>query len=170
MKAISIHKFLSRYYGMSISMEDNFSHKEIKKRFRFLKRCSFKYANLNPNLVSTGKIIYVFDTYGESIPYICPEIAVSSLDTCGTVISVSEIDNDDLFIDEILELPTYLLKEFLAKYKNKPSFYKLIKKELTSRGLYENKKYKLDKEKQKCELEESELTDKYQRRQKIKYT
>ena len=63
-------------------------------------------------------------------------------------------------------MPTYMVGELLSKYKNKPSFYKVIKKELINRGVYKTKKYKLRKE--IIELGKGEENDKYQRRRKIK--
>ena len=65
-------------------------------------------------------------------------------------------------------MPTYMVGELLSRYKDKPSFYKVIKKELICRGRYENKKYKLRKEIIEIELEEDEYNDKYQRRRRVK--
>ena len=166
MVVISIHKFLLRFYGISISLNELVSHKDIKHRFKFLKRCSFEYADNNPEIMNSGKIIYVMDSYGEYIPYIAPEM-IMGIENCVTDIYIEKEEDEELIIDEILELPTYLLRECLAKYKFKPSFYRVIKKELTNRGVYENKKHRIEKEIR--ELEESDFDDKYQRRRKIKY-
>ena len=169
--SISIFKFLSRYYGMNISPKTKYSHKDIKHQFEFLKRCSFRYVDHNPELLALGKVIYVTDSYGVSLPYICPLEVVDDIDLDNQVpYFEDEIEKENLFIEEILEFPTYLLRECLAKYKNKASIYRLIKFELISRGVYENKKYKLQKEIDRNELEESDIDDKCKRRRKIKYS
>ena len=163
--SISIFKFLSRYYGIRISTNLKLSHKDIKHQFEFLKRCSFKYVDCNPELVALGKVIYVDDSYGVSLPYICPLEVVDDITEIDDVPYIEEeINKENMLIEEILELPTYLLRECMSKYKNKPSFYRLIRIELESRGVYENKKYKM-----KREIEESDIDDKCKRRRKIKY-
>ena len=165
---ISIFKFLAIYYGINLDAGMNYSHKLMKKEFKFLKRCSFKYANNNQELLNDGKIIYVKDTYDEIIPYICPNKIECSNKECSytkKVINHDEVSKKEI-IEELDKLPNYIVHELLSKYKNKPSFYKIIKKELIARGIYENKKYKLEKE---INLEEGDFDDKYQRRRKIKY-
>ena len=164
---ISIIKFLSKYYGISLDAGFTYSHKEIIKCFKFLEVCSLDYVAKNMELVQRGRIIYVVDSYGKVLPYSCPDIIISSLkenedtDIC---------EEDDAFIiDELSDMPTYLVRQLLSKYKDKPSFYKVIRKELVCRGVYQSKKHKIDKEIKKMELEESEFYDKFQRRRKIKY-
>ena len=46
-----------------------------------------------------------------------------------------------------------MVHELLSKYKDMPSFYKVIKKELICRGIYKTKKYKLRREIIEIELE-----------------
>ncbi len=164
---ISIFKYLSSYYGINLDAGLDYSHKIIKKEFKFLKRCSFKYAYSNQELLKNGKIIYVKDTHDEIIPYICPNKIVSSNKEC--IYTKKEMKDKKINKEEIIKdlsnLPNYLVHELLSKYKDKPSFYKIIKKELISRGIYENKKYRIKKE---IDLEEGDFDDKYQRRRKIK--
>ena len=166
---ISICKFLSMYYGISLDASLDYSHKLLKKHFKFLRTCSFDFAVENIDLVKSGKLIYVADSYGNVYPYICPEKILISLNQCSYTVSAPLKKEDDNILDDLSELPTYLVHELLSKYKNKPSFYRLIKRELTKRGVYENKKYKLKKEINRIGLEESEYNDKYQRRREIKY-
>lgn len=162
---ISIYKFLATYYGITLDICKECSHKQIKKEFSFLRGCSFKYAKANQEMISDGTIIYVRDDFGKIIPYIAPkEIKVSNKECEYTE---SKIDyDDDLY--NIKELPTYILRKLLSRYKYKPSIYRIIKNELINRGVYQNKIYKIEKEIEKINCEESEKNDKYKRRRKIK--
>ncbi len=166
---ISIFKFLWEYYGVTLDAGSELTHAVAKKNFK-LKGCPFWYAKANPDLIKRGEIMYVSDTYGVILPYICPkkrEVAISECTFTETVTNEEQID-DKSILDELAEMPTYLVGELLSKYKDTPSFYKVIKRELILRGRYENKKYKLRKEIIEIELEEGEYNDKYQRRREIK--
>lgn len=159
---ISIVRFMSEYYGISLDAGYAYSHKVLKKTFRELKRCSFKYADSNPELVGSGEIIYVKDSYGQVLPYICPKQALISRDECKYT-DVKHENDDTEVLDELVGIPTYVLGELLSKYKNKPSFYKLIKSELVSRGVYLDKIYRCARE-----LNDESHNDKFIRRRKIK--
>ena len=165
---ISIFKFLARYYGVALDAGSDLSHTELKKKYKFLKRCSFKYALHNRDLIQSGKIIYVRDSVGVIFPYVTPkEIIIADKDCEYTEKEKHKVIEDNFsVIDEIENLPTYQVRELLSRYKEKPSFYRIIKAELISRGIYENKKYRLIKE--IIEMEDSDINDKYQRRRKIK--
>ena len=166
---ISIFKFLSMYYGVTLDAGIECTHALAKKNFKFIKGCPFKYAEKNPDLVKDGKIIYVVDSHGVILPYICPIRMMIADKECLYTEKVEEKPSDDKSIlEELADMPTYMVHELLSKYKNVPSFYRVIKKELICRGEYENKKYKLRKEIVEIELEEGEYNDKYQRRRKIK--
>ena len=167
---ISIFKFLSRYYGIALDAGVECSHKNLKNEFPFVKRCSFEKADSNPNLVGVGKIIYVVDSYNNIVPYECPEEYIIAMEECGYSVCEFEEDTMDNLLEEDLHgISTYVLKELLHKYKDKHSIYRKIKKELASRGVYQNKKHKLNREINKMEIEESDFYDKYKRRRKIKY-
>ena len=92
------------------------------------------------------------------------------------VVVFNDVNDDTDLLDDLCDLPTYQLGELLSKYKRKPSFYRLIKKELVKRGVYKNKKYKLDKEIVEMEVDkefikkEGAMTgyDRYTRRREIK--
>ena len=167
---ISIFKFLSEYYGVTLDAGCELTHVIAKKYFRFLKGCPFKYANNNPELIKTGRIIYVSDSHGIILPYICPNVIKASTCDCGYTKEekVEDLTDDKGILDELTDMPTYMVHELLSKYKNKPSFYKVIRRELVCRGVYKTKKYKLRKEIIEIELEEGEYNDKYQRRREIK--
>ena len=161
---ISLYKFLSNYYGISLNAACEYSHKIIKKYFRFLRTCSCEWAIDNINLIKSGKIVYVEDSYGKVIPYIAPdELFITNCKFDKT--SEEEKDDSDI-LDDMSNLPDYVVHELLSRYKDRPAFYKVIKNELIKRGIYENKLYRLEKEINI--LEESEINDKYQRRRKIK--
>ena len=166
---ISIFKFLSMYYGVTLDAGMDLTHSVAKKNFRFLRGCAFKTALKNANLVKNGKIIYVADSHGVIFPYIAPERIITSEDECMYTEKVIEKPADDkTILEELSEMPTYMVHELLSRYKDKPSFYRVIKRELIGRGVYKNKKYKLRKEIIEIELEEGEYNDKYQRRREIK--
>ncbi len=167
---ISIFKFLWEYYGITLDAGAELTHKDAKKAFRFLKGCSFKGALKNPDLVQGGKIVYVSDTRGVIFPYVAPEKTKTAVTECTFSESTTkeEVPDDKSILEELADMPTYMVGELLSRYKDKPSFYKVIKKELICRGRYENKKYKLRKEIIEIELEEDEYNDKYQRRRRVK--
>ncbi len=163
---ISIVKFMLEYYGISLDSGEEYSHRTLKKEFKFLKRCSFNYADSNRELVGSGKIIYVRDSFDVIFPYICPEKIKTCNKRCGYSVKEEDDEDDKSILEELFEIPTYILHELLSKYKNRPSFYKVIKAELISRGEYGIKRFKMRREIGK--IEESDLNDKCQRRQKIK--
>ena len=165
---ISIFKFLARYYGITLNAAVDCSHTEVIKNFDFIKVCTMKYAHENQEMVKNGKIIYVEDTFGTIKPYICPERVITTGKECD-YFKKKEITDDNFFLEELSDMPTYLIRELLSRYKDKLSFYKILKKELMCRGVYQNKKHKIDKELTKITMEESDLNDKYKRRRKIKY-
>ena len=63
---------MAEYYGVTLDAGMELTHTVAKKNFKFLKGCPFRYANSNPELIKTGKIIYVSDSHGIILPYICP--------------------------------------------------------------------------------------------------
>ena len=157
---ISIYKFLAVYYGIVVDSKEKYSHVMAKQKFDFLKGCSFAYAEANPQLLSTGKIICVSDMYGNILPYHCPEVInVSYTEEKPT-------EDDFKITGNVNKLSTYELHQLLSIYKDS-SYYFVIKRELEVRGEYTKKKYKLMKE--LLELEEGGINDKYQRRRKIKH-
>ena len=170
---ISLFKFLNEYYGVTLDAGMELTHTLAKKSFKFLKGCSFKFALKNPDLVKCGRIIYVRDVHGVIFPYICPDKIKAAVSECTYTETIDKVDKEELsddrtILEELADMPTYMVGELLSKYKDKPSFYKVIKKELICRGTYETKKYKLRKEIIEIELEEGEFNDKYQRRREIK--
>jgi len=162
---ISIFKFLSRYYGVSLNAASTCTHLDAKQNFSFIEGCSFKFAKENGELVDKGKIVYVRDTNGIVKPYFCPSKSITN--ECIYIGIVEEISCDDKTILEELEaIPTYKVCELLSKYKKNRMFYRIIKKELIRRGIYANKIHKINKEIDS--LKESDDDDKYKRRRKIK--
>ena len=166
---ISIFKFLKEYYGVVADPNTPLRHKSAKIKYG-LTGCSFEKADKNPAMIKNGEIIYVRDKAGVILPYICKEraqVIVSEFE-CNESTKKERISTDKSILEELSDMPTYMVHELLSKYKNIPSFYKVIKKELICRGEYENKKYKLRKEIIEIEIEEGECNDKYQRRREIK--
>ena len=163
--AISIFKFLSRYYGISLNAATVCTHLDVKQNFEFIETCSITFAKNNEELVDKGKIVYVKDTNGVVRPYFCPSKSVCK--ECVYVEVIEKADIDDKTILEKLEsIPTYKVCELLGRYKKNRTFYRIIKKELIDRGIYENKIHKISKEIDG--LKESMENDKYKRRRKIK--
>ncbi len=167
---ISIFKFMREYYGVTLNAASDLTHTIIKKNFKFLRRCSYRYALKNPNLVGDGKIIYVSDIHGIIFPYICPEKVRCTAEECTyeKEEKAESITDDKSILEELSDMPTYMVHELLSKYKDIPSFYRVIRSELVYRGEYGKKKYKLRREIVEIELEEGEYNDKYQRRREIK--
>ncbi len=167
---MSIFKFLQGYYGVALDAGVDLTHTVAKRNFKFLKGCPYKYAAHNPELVKNGKIVYIKDSHGTVYPYICPDIIKTTNNTCTyTEDKENNIFKDDkTILEELDELPTYMVRELLSKYKDRPSFYRLIKSELIYRGVYKNKAYKLQRELIEIGLEEGGKNDKYQRRREIK--
>ena len=169
---ISLIKFLSRFYGINLDAGCKYSHADIKKNFEFVKRCSYQHADKNSDMVFEGEIIYVRDSYNLVVPYVCPsEVMIASEDCLCTKENFSEDSISsimDLLCSYIECLSDYELFNLMHKYKFKPSIYRLIKKELIKRGVYDNKIYKINKEVVDSELKECDFDDKYQRRRKIK--
>jgi len=168
---ISIFKFLSRYYGITLNAAVQCTHLNAKQNFKFIKSCSTWFASNNQELVNKGKIIYVRDTHGDVKPYFCPSVIISSYEECSYDSESSLSDEFDFDIDNVLNrlgnISTYEVRELLGKYKKNNMFYRLIKKELIYRGIYSNKKYKINKEMNK--IMESDYSDQYKRSRKIKY-
>ena len=163
--AISIFKFLSRYYGISLNAATTCTHMDAKQNFSFIETCSITFAKNNKEMVDKGKIVYVKDTSGVVRPYFTPSKSVCM--DCIYVRVDEEIEDDDMIIlDKLEAIPTYKVCELLSRYKKNRAFYRIIKKELVGRGVYENKIHKISKEID--ELKESEMDDKYKRRRKIK--
>ncbi len=167
---ISIFKFMAEYYGVTLDAGMELTHTVAKKNFKFLKGCPFRYANSNPELIKTGKIVYVSDSHGVILPYICPNKILVATGECSYTEKVEKkpLVNDKSILEDLCDMPTYMVGELLSKYKDMPSFYKVIKKELICRGIYKTKKYKLRREIIEIELEEGVCNDKYQRRREIK--
>ena len=162
---ISIFKFLSRYYGLSLNAASNCTHMDAKKNFEFIECCSVRFARENEELVDKGVIVYVEDTSGVVRPYFCPSKRIC--EECVYVKLPKKICcNDKDLLKELVKLPTYKVCELLGKYKDNIVLYKMIKKELINRGIYDNKIYKINKE--IVGLKESGKDDKCKRRLKIK--
>ena len=119
-------------------------HASVIQNFKFLNPCSFKYANSHQDLINEGKIIYVSDTSGRVLAYICPTNKLSN--ECTYCKNIDDCDNNTDILNDIGCLPTYVLGELLSRYKRKPSIYKMIKRELIKRGVYDNKRYKIESE------------------------
>ena len=162
---ISIFKFLSRYYGLSLNAATTCTHLDAKQNFDFIQTCSMTFAKNNKELVDKGKIIYVKDTNGVVKPYFSPSKSIS--EECIYVRVDEEVDSDGKeILEELSAIPTYKICELLSRYKKNRPFYRIIKKELVGRGIYENKIHKINKEID--ELRESDKNDKYKRRRKVK--
>lgn len=88
---LSLQKFLFIYYGVPYRSTVNMKHEDVKDILEFVVRTSFEHADKNPELVETGKIIYVRDTTNREFPYMVPE----------PVLEECEVEMDSL--DELYE-------------------------------------------------------------------
>ena len=166
---ISIFNFLANYYGIYLNIESRCSHKDIQSYFKEIETCSIKYAKEHPYDVSTGRIIYVEDTYGHICAYINPKIEAVEDEHIiySTLVNEKEDALTEAVLTELDELNNYELGLLLSKYKKNYKIYRIIKEELIKRGVYENKKFKIKKEIDEMN-EERDYCDKYQRRRKVK--
>lgn len=160
---ISIVRFMMEYYGVCLNAGCRYSHKKIKKVFSGVRGCSFSYVEGHPDEVKAGKIIYVKDGYGEVLPYYSPNEPIIANEECDFVHLQKGRPNRGI-LNELSELPTYVLGELLSKYKRKPAIYKIVKEELISRGVYDEKIFKCSRE-----LDvDTQVNDKLMRRRRIR--
>lgn len=132
---MSLQKFLFIYYGVSYSTTINMRHEDVLEVLNFVVRTSFDYADKNPDLISTGKIVYVYDKSGRAFPYLIPEV-------------IYECEPDDQELDESLfekkrieqkqinldELSLYELKQLLIANRNRYGIRRKILKEIKGRN------------------------------------
>ena len=162
--AISIFKFLSRYYGISLDAGMECSHTDIRRNFKFIK----VYSGDEEELVPASRIIYVVDSHGLISPYVRPEVIHTSVSACAY--TISKEDTMDTNISCVSGMSTYELLTMMSEYRDRPSFYRILKRELLRRGFYQVKAYKIEKEELKYGLDrEEESYVKCKRRCKVKY-
>lgn len=68
--AISLVDFLERYCGINNINNKRITHQNVKSLFPQIKRSSFEEVIKNPELVYTGKVVFVKDFNNECIPYL----------------------------------------------------------------------------------------------------
>ena len=68
--ALSINEFLETFYGKIDLKEKKLAHENIKSLFPDIKRGSFEDIVKNPELVYTGKVVFVRDYNNICIPYL----------------------------------------------------------------------------------------------------
>ena len=137
-----------------------------------LTSCSFDYVNKNYELVERGKIVLVSDSFDITLPYkvpekvlVCDTTCVVTMDKVRTTADVDLLHN----LDKLDRISTYQLRKLLSEFKTIVGVYRCIKRELIRRGVYQNKRYKLAKERLKIEEKEKDENDKYKRKRKVKY-
>lgn len=141
-KSIDIRKFIYLYYGIEVN---NISHHDVSKLIPGIKRVSFEYIKKNEELIYYGKVIYLFDSYGEVLPYLCPD-EFYNIDYDDYIDTPVNNDKDiDLTKEElqnqVVDMNKGELLELLHKYKKIYSFYRIIKKELDIRYAKTKKEY-----------------------------
>ncbi len=175
---ISIFDFLELFYGEKLDSRTYINHKKAKKKYH-LKSCGIKYAKEHLDLIKHRGIVFVSDTYGVVLPYMCPKKDYEKSFETSEKVSLPELTDEEMatikkvsdssfVLENIASMPTYEVGELLSEYKYIPSYARIIKRELIARGVYANKIHKLKKKILEIELEEGEFNDKYQRRQKIR--
>ena len=180
MKVISIRKFMLMYYHVRLKLKDKYkySHDDIKGKHK-IKSWSFEYGVENVKKVASGKIILVEDDYGKVRAYDAPEDILTSISDCEYIESESnKVTKDEKkeacnLLDYLDQMRTYELQQLLSKYKNKKNAYRAIRRILESRGVYENKIYKCQREYDETMSKEipedcPEFNDSYARRQRVR--
>lgn len=170
-KGMSIYKFVYVYFGVSLPIQLDFTHEDLK-RLLGLTSCSFDYVNKNYELVSRGNIVLVCDSFNVMLPYKVPEKELESGTTCEVVMDeVRTIDYVDILnkLDKLDTISTYQLRKLLSEFKSIIGVYRCIRKELVRRGVYQNKRYKLEKERIAIEEKERDGNVKYKRKRRVEY-
>ena len=147
---ISVNAFLTKYCGIHDEsiLNMNFSSKDLKVLFPYLKNLSYDKVLENPKEVYTGNILLVKDCGGNVVPYFKPKII---MDECITL-DIKIEDKEDIVITAInLEkLTDYQLSLLAKRYKelNRITEYRKVCQMIIDRKNKSNiKKYKHKKEK-----------------------
>lgn len=140
-KPITLVRFLNTYLNIDNENLSKITHKDIKELMPNLKRCSFKYAIENKELVYSGHIILVKDRLNNVVPYIKPNIITTKFRN-----NVSMTIKENKVIKDIYEMSNNELYKVMVRTKS-PKQLKELKKEIKNRKKMEEKKY--DKHKRK---------------------
>ena len=172
MEKMSICKFMLLYHGKPLTAGAKYSHELLKKEFN-LKTCPSDYVSKNEELVATGQIVYVEDSYGEILAY----PVLSGIFTCDEECDYIELEDGRVTKDEIEEvkellrclsdLPPDKLQEILIRFKGIDSICRRVINEKRRRNISKPKKYK--KQKLLCQAKGMENPEKYERRIEIVY-
>lgn len=149
-QAITLAKFLTRYYGIQHPNILNLSHNDVKILFEQVERSSFEYAEQNPDMVAKGEIVFVEDKYNV-IPYKAPQINMD-YEFVDMECSKTGKKKPEVITEE--DLKTLSKDELLKKLKEYRAYchyYKLVVKEVKLRGMKE-RKLKDDKYKRESEV------------------
>lgn len=153
--SISLKKFLIIYCNIDCDslLEIELSHKDIKILIPDLKRISFESLCNDVRLLYTGKVIAVEDSYGNIVPYVCPEQKDNSnptIQSCKRNI-FDELEN--LIFNN--NLNRYQLSILCKKLKENKKIrdYRIAKKLIKSKKDFKTKKYIIGKYKFKREEE-----------------
>lgn len=170
MKKMSICKFMLLYHGKPLKSGAKYSHELLKKEFN-LKTCPSDYVEKNMELVATGEVIFVEDSYGNVQAY----PVKGALFTCDEECEYIELEDDRITEEEIEEvkellrnlsdLPPAKLIEILDRFKGIDSICRLAIKELRRKNASKPKKYR--KQKLLCKAKGMGNPDKYERRIEI---
>lgn len=168
---MTIYKYMERYYGIKLDYRKKYSHKNLKKMFSFLNEYNYdlEYSDRENEEVEEVEVIYVVDSYNRWISYLTPAMPLHGREVIVEIPVEKRKIADKEILEDLSNLPTYVLGELLSKYKKKKSFYKIIRRELVQRGRYENKVYKLNKKLGKIkDIDNIEIStnEKYQRKRK----
>ena len=137
-ESITLNAFMVRYLGIRDNniLSNKISHEDIKVLFPNLVRTSFSYIADNPDLVYTGDVLLVEDSFGRTVPYFDPCYVYVEDDYYGDFL-VEDNKEDIPNLDELdlASLSNYELQNLLRIYE-KNNMYVAVRKvrnELTVR-------------------------------------
>ena len=130
--SIGIRKFLKLYFGVTSNelLSSDITHKDLKFLFPDLKRLPFNYTYKNEDMINSGKIILVCDSFGTVIPYLSPQAEFDFEDEKNGNFEKEKIIEEAINLEN---LNLYKLSELCKKYKKEHRYkefriaYKILK-------------------------------------------
>lgn len=172
MEKMSICKFMLLCHGIPLKSGIKYSHEQIKKVFG-LKTFPNDFVKKNMDLIATGDIVFVEDSYGDVQAYDATTKVYNCVEKCEHV----ELENDKITEEEIEEvkellrnlsdLPPVQLRNILERFKGVDSICRLVIRELRNKKANKPKRYR--KQKLLYQAKGMENPDKYERRIEIDY-
>ena len=152
---ITMPEFLYNYLGIEDINIFEITHEDIKIILPDVKRSSFEEINKNYISIYNGDVILVKDKKGKTLPYYNPlrYLDIEAIDM--EIIARPTFDNEDSKQVDIESLTNYELKKEYIKDKrqHKYALCRVLKKEITERGIKLSRKKRKMIEKYEGEMD-----------------